>query len=207
MRMNFLYAVLLTAVLLTGCKNGTEEQGGTVAETSAETAVQTETSKESTAAAATTAETSVPEQEPFAYSEAADAIDGFMSAYIGKNSEENDVRNEENVVLDRSEEGGTVTCFFSGQTLLRCQYIAYGEIGNAEYNYYLADGFDYYTVLNSMYDAYPLTKSQGEVLYYSFEEYCICGKEAYRIDRISERLIPCAQSPVLPIILENINAE
>lgn len=201
--MKKLIIAMAVLLLLCGCEKGTETQS----ETSAETAVQTEASKESTTTAVTATETSVPEREPFSYSEAEDAIDGFMSAYIGKNSDENDVRTESNVVLDYSEEGGTVTCFFSRQTLLRCQYIAYGGMGKAEYNYYLVDGFGYYTVLNSMYDAYPLTKSQGEVLYYSFEEYCICGEEAYRIDRIGERLVPCGQSPVLPIILENINAE
>lgn len=141
----------------------------------------------------------------YTYVEATESIDSFMSKYIGKNSEGNDISIEQNEMLDYSEEGVTVNNFFNDQTLLRCQLISYGGIGKSECNYYLIDDFGYYTVLNSIYDSYPLTKSKGEILYYSFDEYWICGDESYYIDRINEQLISCNQNPISPIILENIN--
>lgn len=68
MKKNFLYAVLSAAVLLTGCRSGTEGQSGTVTETSAETAVRTETTAATVSAAEETsaeaAETTVSETEP-----------------------------------------------------------------------------------------------------------------------------------------------
>lgn len=54
MKKNFLYAVLLAAALLTGCRSGTEGQSGTVTETfsgtNAESSAETETSSETVTA-------------------------------------------------------------------------------------------------------------------------------------------------------------
>lgn len=68
MKKSFLYAVLLTAVLLTGCQNGLERQSGTVTETSSETSAessaQMETAKETTMVTETAAVTTIAEAKP-----------------------------------------------------------------------------------------------------------------------------------------------
>lgn len=141
----------------------------------------------------------------YSYYETVDLINSFMGKYIVLNSEGNDIVRRQEQILDCSEEGGELTSFYNNEELLRYQLIIYGAMERTEENYYAGNDFCYYTILNNMYESYPITKSKGEVLYYTFDEYWICGNESYRIDRAREQLIPCEENPISPIILKDIN--
>lgn len=178
----------MCSVLLTSCRNNQSETS--ILNSNITNSTQTALSENSNL---------------YSYYETINLIDSFMGEYIVLNSEENDIVRSQEPILDCSEEGGVLTSFYNDQVLLRCQLIIYGSMEQVEQNYYMSEDFGYYTILNSMYESYPITKSKGEVLYYTFDEYWICGNESYHIDRINEQLIPCEQIPISSILLENIN--
>ena len=193
--------LVMCSVLLTSCSNTQAESSVLNSNEQLETSILNSDITASTQIALN------ENSQLYSYYETIDLINGFMGEYIALNSEGEYIVCYQEQILDFSEEGGELTSFYNNQDLLRCRLIIYGTTGRVEQNYYVGDKFCYYTILNSMYEAYPLTKSKGEVLYYAFDEYCIYEDKVYRIDRINELLIPCEQNPVSSIILENIQSE
>lgn len=178
----------ICSVLLTSCKTNQVETS--ILDSNITNSIQTNLSDNS---------------DSYSYYDTMNLIDSFMDEYIVLNSEENDIVCSQEPILDCSEEGGVLNSFYSDRELLRCQLIIYGTMERVEQNYYMGEDFGYYTILNSIYEAYPLTKSKGEVLYYTFDEYWICGNEFYHIDRINEQLIHCEEIPISSILFETIN--
>lgn len=158
MKKNFLYAVLLTAVLLMGCRNGTEEQSGTAAEasaeTSAETAVQTEASAVTTAAETTAEVTEKP--APDVYSENvktwAETFAGLVYAELENNkTAENPTMLYPASSLETSEEALFNAAFKADIFFIDTDFDGVPELfagghgitGTGSYTVYTADGGSY----------------------------------------------------------------
>ncbi|MCM1525197.1 MAG: hypothetical protein NC120_12155 [Ruminococcus sp.] len=125
-------------------------------------------------------------------------IDIYMGKYLSKNCDDNIVNSKNEEIWGYSTEGGIMAEFRDDNNqLLRYRMNIYKETGSSEWNYYIiSDDNIYLTCLDKTYDDYLLTRSRGDVLYYSFIEYWVDNDTAYYIDRLNNKLIECQESPI-----------
>lgn len=110
-------------------------------------------------------------------------IDNYMLQFISAYSATGNLKIERyDYIFSDSSEGSEIKRYIENNgNVLRFRIIYYGETGKREDNYYLLNGYMYCTSLKEFYGG-SITQTDAEVLYRTFDEGIMIGKNFYQLD-------------------------